>query len=338
MVMKSPVTLRDIAEKVGVSKMTVSAVLSEGRNNRVYFSEDTRRRVTEVAQELGYRPNRSARALATGKTHTVALWMMYLHPPYFSRALRHLRDEAMNHHYQMIISGMKGSTEGESGFPEFADSAVDGILAYEGPNFIDRYLDAHQSAHPPLISLGAYYTERTDFVGLDLYPGSCAAVKHLLTTRPAAKQRVAYVVSRWGNHPGDARSDAYLSTMREAGRPPEIIEVPDSSRPAARQTLLAYIAANGCPDAFFCFCDDTALGVYRALCETGRRVPDDAAIIGCDGIEETEFLEKQLSTIVMPADQLCSLGWRFLERRMGEPTLPRQQMILTPKLMLRESS
>ena len=330
----SAVTLRDIAERVGVSKMTVSAVLS-GRNQNVYFSAATKQRVMDVAQELGYRPNRSARALATGRTHTVALWMMYLHPPYFARALRHLRDQAMDHHFEMVISGMKGSAEGESGFPEFSDSAVDGILAYEGPEFVNRYLEAHAKTRPPVISLGAYYTEQADCVGLDLYPGAKAATRHLLATRPG---RVAYLVSRWGNHSGDARTDAYHAAMREAGREPQIIESGDSTPAQARRVMREYVAERGCPDALFCFCDDMALGAYRALIETGRRVPDDVALIGCDGIEETEYLEKQLSTIITPTSEMCALGWRFLERRMAEPSLPRQQAILTPQLALRESS
>ena len=65
------------------------------------------------------------------------------------------------------------------------------------------------------------------------------------------------------------------------------------------------------PDALFCTNDDGAIGCYRGLRDLGLRVPEDVALVGCDGIEDTEYLETPLTTIVQPVEELSRLGWEF---------------------------
>jgi len=81
-----------------------------------------------------------------------------------------------------------------------------------------------------------------------------------------------------------------------------------------------------------------AIGAYRAMCERGIRVPDDVAIVGCDGILDTEYLERPLSTVVQPVQEMCRLGWEFLFRRMDNPSVAPQQALLKAHLVVRDSS
>ena len=74
------------------------------------------------------------------------------------------------------------------------------------------------------------------------------------------------------------------------------------------------------------------------MCELGLSVPADVALVGCDGIEEVEYLERSLSSIVQPVEEMCTLACRFLHARLNDPSLPPQQAVLQPKLVLRESS
>jgi DNA-binding LacI/PurR family transcriptional regulator len=105
---------------------------------------------------------------------------------------------------------------------------------------------------------------------------------------------------------------AYESVMQEAGRELEHIFTPLSRhlRRDARHTLAAYVREHGCPDAIFCANDEQAIGAHAALAELGRRVPEDVAIVGCDGIEETEHHVPPISTIGQPIR-------RDLRRRLG---------------------
>lgn len=283
---------------------------------------------------MGYRPNSAARALVTGQTHVVAVWMVELHRPHFARALQLAWQQAGQYGFEMIIGNLERHDEGP-GDSRLSRWPADGILAYEYPERVDAYLDATPHTSTPIVSMGAYYSERTDFVGVDLYAGTRSAVQHLLE---AGCQRVAYLVQAWGNHVGDARYDAYNASLREAGREPEYIVSPGNTRAAAHEALRAYVLKHGHPDGLFCFNDDLAIGAYRALREMGIRVPEDIALVGCDGIEDDEYLDTSLSTIAQPLEQMCQLSWQFLKQRMDDPSLAPQQVVLSPQLVVRESS
>jgi LacI family transcriptional regulator len=99
-----------------------------------------------------------------------------------------------------------------------------------------------------------------------------------------------------------------------------------------------YVRHQGRPEAIFCHADDAALGVYRGLCDLGVRVPEEVALVGCDGIEDTEYLECPLTTLVQPVAAMCATAWQFLQQRLEQPSISPQHAILKPKLALRESS
>jgi LacI family transcriptional regulator len=92
------------------------------------------------------------------------------------------------------------------------------------------------------------------------------------------------------------------------------------------------------PEAFFCHNDDIAMGVYRGLVDLGIKIPDDSALVGCDGIEDAEYLETPLSTIVQPIAEMCRHAFQLLERRISDPTSPIQEVHLYPDFVIRQSS
>ena len=91
-------------------------------------------------------------------------------------------------------------------------------------------------------------------------------------------------------------------------------------------------------DAIFCHNDEIAFGAHRALSELGRKIGPDVAIVGCDGVEETDYLSPPISTIVQPIDEMCALAWQFLQNRIMQPSIPLQQRVLTPRFLVRTSS
>ena len=170
---------------------------------------------------------------------------------------------------------------------------------------------------------------------MDLYSGALEAVRHLVAS---CGPRIAHCLCEGVNHADDARRGAYLRVMHEAGLAEELIVVPDATRAAARRGFLRYLEVSGCPDGVFCWDDNTALGVYRACVDAGLSVPEQLALVGCDGIEDTEYLERPLSTIVQPIQEVCECAWAILSQRMLDPALPRQQVILQPHLAIRKTS
>jgi DNA-binding LacI/PurR family transcriptional regulator len=326
------VTIKDIASRLNLSTATVSKVLSG--HESAFISEATRQRVLETAREMGYRPNRVARALVTGKTDIISLWAQTL-APYHTEVVNLLMDQLRPHGFDLIVTDIVKHPDWRTYCEKFPQWHVDGIIALDSPQCVKVYRQANLSVRTPLVSMGAYYVEEGDFVGVDLHSGAMEAVQHLLE---AGCRRPAYLVCEYGNHLGDARYDGYMQTMRQAGIEPLVIVAEHSSRPCARQRMLEYLDEHPCPDGLFCFNDEMAIGAYRALCERGIRVPEDVAIVGCDGIMDTEYLERPLSTVVQPVQEMCQLGWGFLYRRIQNPSAAPQQALLKAHLVVRDSS
>lgn len=89
-----------------------------------------------------------------------------------------------------------------------------------------------------------------------------------------------------------------------------------------------------------CFSDDMALGAYRALRELGRKIPEDTALIGCDGCPELDYLDTPLASIAQPLEAMCQTGWEFLRQRIEEmePVRERRYVELDPILQWRASA
>jgi len=323
------VTIKQIAECVGVSPSTVSRVLS-GRGERL-ISEQTRQRVLLAAEELGYQPHMAARSLVTGRTCTVALWMHHLYTAFHARVVHLVETTLWQSGYEMLVRQVGHLSEP----PRPSWGRVDGIIGFECLSALRLMHNLVRRRSAPVVSMGAYYLTDIDHVGVDLYAGAMQAVQHLIDQ---GCRRVAYLVNAESRHPGDARRDAYDAVMQEAGLRREYIVAVDQSRAAAAAAVAAHVEQFGLPDAIFCHNDEMALGAYRSLRLLGVRVPDEVALIGCDGIEDTEYLEVPLTTVRQPLEEMCRLACEFLQRRMAQPDIPVQSAVLLPQLVVRESS
>jgi DNA-binding LacI/PurR family transcriptional regulator len=318
-----------------VSHATVSRALNKADDP--FISESTRKRVIKAALEMGYRSNHAARSLVTGRTGLVSFWIWSESRPgaYHARVSYFMQSEFEQLPYQLVIHMVGYKTLEFAQKKEFSPWSVDGIIAHESGPAILALLGDAGSIHFPVVSTGSYnLIQEVDTVYINLDSGAEKAMHHLIA--PGCK-RVAYMTNVIpAIH--ESRYGAYSKVMKEAGLQEEVISVPAMVRAQVRETAKSYIKSNGVPDAILCHNDDIAIGLYRALCDLGIRTPDDVALVGCDGIEDTEYLETPISTIVQPHEQMCTLARQFLENRMEDPTLPLQKAVLFPEFVIRESS
>lgn len=327
-------TLRDVALHCSVSPMTVSFVLN---NKPGEVGAATRDRVLKAASELGYRPNRTAQALATGRSRSITLWMKTVFPSYSAQIIHHIREQMAGTDMNLNIWDMPsfGKTKAESRDSHVPQWQADGIIAVEAKPWVD-YVTAHGSGLTcPIVSLGSECSHAADYVELDLAMGTRQAISHLVET---GRTRIAYVLPERADRMGDARRDAYCETIRHASLTEEFIIAPASSPLSGYSTLKDRLSDGHLPDAIFCYNDELAIGVNRALREFGIRVPEDVALVGCDGIDETEYQHPALSTIVLPLEAMCQIGWEFLKNRLLNPAAPPQTATLPTHLLVRESS
>ncbi|BDI30223.1 LacI family transcriptional regulator [Capsulimonas corticalis] len=329
--LKKNVNISELAARLGLSKGSVSRILNDPQ---APFAPETRRRVMAMAAELEYRPNAIARALATGQTGSVAFWLRDLSTTYNAHVAQAFETqiEAAGYHLFIRLYGGGGEDDGKP-FPQMTPENADGIVTHGAPPRGWTSMAQSASRPAPLVLTGAIMDpEAIDWVGIDFYGVSRAAVEHLLAP---GRKRVALLTP---HNMRDDRRVAYMDVMAEAGLPPEVIEAGGESRSDVRRSLAEYIDAHGYPEAMFCHNDDAAIAACRVLRDLGLQTPGDVALVGCDGIEDIEYLTTPLSTIVLPIDEMCALAWRYLKRRMQEPDAPPQRITLQPALALRASS
>ncbi|MBI5832787.1 MAG: LacI family DNA-binding transcriptional regulator [Armatimonadetes bacterium] len=323
----------DVARLAGVSQATVSYVL----NGRVDQSirEETRSRVLDAARELGYQANLAARALVTGRTQMIALWVPYAFHSVFGHIVEQVMGQARGSDYRILVVQIYDETPQTMLTGALrATLQVDGILAFDAFGLAESMLDAAPHL-PPLVTFGPTWSPRTDHVGVDLGGGSVTAVRHLLAR---GCRRVAFAGFADRLWPGEARYDAYLRVLGEAGLEPCVIPLERGDYDDSYRAVRDWFAADRAVDGLFCWNDEAAIGAVRALADLGVRVPDDVAVIGSDGVRETAFTSPTLSTMAQPFAAMCELAWNYLRQRLDQPDLPLQQTVLPMDLVERAST
>ncbi len=323
------VTQAQIAKQLGVSRQLVTFALS----GHPHVAEESRKMILAAAKELGYRPNPFARALKRKRTGILALWIpdqISTHYAHVSRELGRLVKQAGQ---ELVISETSGADMSQV----WSHLPVDGIFAVDASETSRRELESLSARAVPIVGIGTCGSDATDNVRVDLGPGTAAAMRHLLDS---GCRRIAHATFVTENAPQESRRSEYVRAMRAAGLEPEFIQYPlsEDQRPIVRRLIREYVAAHGVPEAIFCHSDDVSIGIYRGLCDLGIRVPDQVALVGCDGIEDTEYLEVPITTLVQPVPEMCADAWGFLRSRLGDSTLPKRQAIHLPKLAIRASS
>jgi LacI family transcriptional regulator len=323
------VTQEQIADKLGISRQLVTLALA----GYPQVSEKSRKRIFAAASKLGYCPNPHARALKQRRTGIIALWVPDQISSHYSHVARELNRLLKREHFELIVSEV-----GSLGVRQIASNVpMDGVFIVDAPNAARFHLQSPGGRNVPAIYLGAGRCDKMDFIQVDLLSGALQAVQHLIDS---GFHRIAHATFIKKDIPAESRRRAYLQAIRQAKLKPEFLYYPltEQQRPLVRTLVQDYIREQGRPDAIFCHSDDVAIGIYRGLCDLNLSVPTDVALVGCDGIQDCEYLESPLTTLHQPVAEMCAVAWDFLRRRLESPEIKRQGAVLKPKLMIRKSS
>ena len=288
------VTQAEIARKLGVSRQLVTFALG----GYPQISESSRKRILAAARDMGYAPNIYARGLKTGRSGIIGLWIPDQISTHYTHVARELNRLVKAARHELIISEVSIAAEQE----KLSHVPMDGIIVVDAPDQVKIYRKSPQASQVPLVSMGAHPNKDSDSVQVDLYAATEEAMQHLIG---AGFRRIAHATFLRESSPFDERRQAYLASARKAKLKPEFIYYPlsEEQRVITRRSIKKYIGEHGRPDAIFCHSDDVAIGIYRGLCDMKLRVPQDVALVGCDGIQDTEYLECPLTTLVQPVPE-----------------------------------
>jgi LacI family transcriptional regulator len=328
------VTIADVADHAGVSKTTVSHVLSGRRP----VALATRERVEISIRELGYRPDGLARSLRTRRSHLVAMVIPNIGNPFYPTLARGLEDGIEGAGYHVVICNTDSRPVEELEYVrEMCDRRVDGLVLDSFAVDVDQLRDV-TGPNLPVVWIGA---EAADHPGIDIVrpddeQGAFDATMHLIG---AGRRRVAMIDGTPGS--GVSRDQGYLRALGAAGRRngAGMVRHGDWTREGGARAMRALLEMTEPPDAVFCANDLMAIGALDVLREHARRVPDDVALVGFDDIEAAALVSPPLTSVVNPAfDMGRTAGAMLMERMSGAYSGPPRAVTLPCRLVARRSA
>lgn len=328
---RTTASMADVARLAGVSSQTVSRV----SNGYAGVNEETRRQVLAAMKELGYRPNSAARALKRGEFRTIGVITFTLSTTGNVRTLEAIAQSAAREGYAVTLLPVAVPTQDEvrGAFSRLEELAVDAVIVIMEVHL----LDAATITLPPHVQVvvvdsdaGEHYT----VVDTDQAGGTRAAVRHLLDL---GHDTVWHLAGPDGSFAAQRRTDAWRAELTEAGRTvPEPVRG-DWSAESGYRAGLALAARPECT-AVFAANDQMALGLLRALHESGRRVPEEVSVIGFDDIPEATSFLPPLTTVHQDFAEVGRLCVRAVLRKMRQDGEERGTTLVPTRLVVRGST
>src|SRR5581483_3023878 len=287
--------LKDIADELGVSVVTVSRALRD----RPDIAKETKAKILDRVKQLNYRPNLMARSLVTGRSSLIGLVVPDLIHPFFAEIAKSLAATLRKKHYFLIVSSSDSD-------PQLEQDEIEHMLAHH----LDCFVVASCQKNPenlngeagvPLVlidrSFGGF---SSNFIGVNDFRAGELAVEHLIAQ---GCKRIAHIRGPETNV-GNRRAEGYSEALRKRGiRVPEqyIVSCGEASdsdgETRGKKAMEEVLALKPRPDGIFCFNDTVAVGAMVRTIEAGLRIPKDVAIVGCGNFHYSSKLQVPLSSI-----------------------------------------
>jgi DNA-binding LacI/PurR family transcriptional regulator len=336
--MGGAVRLSDVAQRAGVSVKTVSNVV----NGYAHVRDETRARVQAVLDELGYRPNLTARSLRQGRSGLVALAVPSLDVPYFADLASAVVAAAGELGWTVLVDQTDGLASREREVAAgLRGHLIDGLML--SPMALGAADLRRTERDTPLVLLGERISGgEIDHVAVDNVAAARAATEHLLDL---GRRRVAALGFQFGE-----RASSGVAALRRAGYEAALAaeglaapahwtpEVAAFARADGAEAMGAMLDAGERPDAVFCFNDALALGALYTLARRGLRVPEDVAVIGFDDIQDGRFATPTLSTVAPDKRFLAQQAVQMLGARIADTGRVARDVQVPFTVLAREST
>ncbi len=309
-----PVTLREVAERAGVSRSAVSRTFTEGAS----VSEKTRKKVEQAAIELGYSPNALASSLTTGRTKMIGLISNNFHNPIFLEVFdlftRGLQDRGL----RPLLVNLTDETDPENSVRMLRQYSVDGVIVASSTlplSFASAFRDADM---PVVHSFGRHaVAPDVHVVGIDNVACGRMAVCTLIER---CYRRIAFL---GGPEAATSTQDRLTGFLDEARKHPEVeasFSFADAYAFEAGRIEMTRLFQAGPPaEAYFCGDDVLSIGALSALQSHGRRVPEDIGLIGLNDMEIAGWQNIDLTTIRQPIGEIIEASIDLITAMLDEP-------------------
>lgn len=337
--MRQRVTARQVAERAGVSRATVSFVLNDVRGARI--RQETRDRVLSAAEELGYHPDITGRRLATGQTNLIAYVERQTPQQVFSdgfwpEVLHGIHDTALAADHEVMFAP-DAVLDGESRCTRLLRGGyVDGAII-SGPRVDDEELLDLLEAGAPIVLQGSWPDPEVMAVDVDNVASAKLATEHLLDLGHSQVALILHAPEAY--NAAKDRMAGYRQALAERGVNfnPSWVAHADFTPISGERAMQQLLQLPDRPSAVFATSDTVAIGAMRAIRRQGLRIPQDMAIVGFDDIPLAEYYSPPLTTVRLPAYQLGEASAAMLmDLLANKPPEPRRRL-LDSELIVRSS-
>lgn len=338
---QQPVTLKDIAAKLGVSVATVSRALRGYPDIR----PETKEAVIELASKMRYRPNPLAMNLRKNQSNIIGVMIPEVVHHFFSSIIKGIMDVAEEQGYTVMICQSDEDFEKEKrDVGMLLGARVDGLLiSHSNKTREFDHLQEYVDLGIPLVMYDKV-TDKLDVskVVVDDYHGSFQATEHLIVQ---GCNRVAHIRGPVGVKNSDARMEGYCDALRKHGLAVDeslIKHTQDVSLKEGLELTGELLTLPNPPDGIFAATDLVALGVMQMLRESGLRIPDDVAVIGFSNWFVSSVVAPSLSTVHQPGTEMGRTAAAMLinEIKLGQAnqTIAHETRVLNTRLVVRDST
>jgi LacI family transcriptional regulator len=328
-------TLHEVAQRAGVSAMTVSRVV----NGRGRVDSETRQRVEEAIQALEYVPNRIARGLISQKTQTIGIIVPDIVNPFFAPVVRGAESAARKAGYRILLCNSEGDLRLEREYIEdLVAHRVEGLLLAPASDRSQSSIQSLLRGGFPLVLIDRALPDADcDLIVSDNAHGARRLIEHLIAI---GHREIAHVCDAEDTSTGRERLRGYREALEAARIPfqPELVIRTTVDRIGGYRAAQEILARDPLPTAIFAVNNMTAVGTMEALRERGLSVPKDMGLVCFDDVEHLAVLSPILTVIDQPAETFGSLGVQLLlERMTGKANSRPRRIILQTDLIVRQS-
>lgn len=329
------VTIYDVAREANVSMATVSRVVNGNPN----VKPTTRKKVMEVIDRLGYRPNAVARGLASKKTTTVGVIIPDISSTFFAELARGIEDIATMYKYNIILSNSDQNMDKEFHLLNtMLGKQVDGIVFMSG-NITPEHVSEFEKSPVPIVLAGSIEeTGAIPSVNIDYEQAAFDAITSFIEK---GHKEVALVIGPL-REPinSEKKLIGYKRALDAAALPfrEELVVEGDDTYDSGIEAIERLMEVSPKPTAIFAGSDEMALGIIHGAEDNGYHIPDDFEVISSDNTRLTLMVRPQLTSIVQPLYDIGAVAMRLLTKYMNKEEVPEQIVVLPHRIEQRSST
>ncbi len=335
--MKRP-TQKDVAQRAGVSRSTVSYVLNDQNDLKIPISDETRQRVMQAMTDLGYEPDARAQSLRRGDTNIVGVIIPVIQNPFFWQIISGISEGLQENGYSLHLTHHPLDLQQEANtIRELTHQPVDGFILLAAAKYLlPRLTDYLRKSGRPIVEITGSKAE-FDHVLHSYSSGTRALMAHLLEL---GHKRIGFIYGITNEVQGFDRLIIYREVMQEAGLSDmHSLETHcEETMEDAYRAAYALLSNKNRPTALLVINDMLAIAVMRAASDLGLVIPHDLSVASFDDIPFSNYTLPRLTTVSGKSEESGREAVRLLLNRFAEPDLPPQVVSAGVQLIIREST